>query len=123
VYYPAGVPVQLYGAGALLKCYNDCALYLETDAAATPAWWAKMGAKVRVDDAEAMYDIPSGLPYRVGKGAAIAGGVGAGAFREVAGRAGYFSRRLEFVALTTYPTDDDSAIWDRSWEPAGYANS
>lgn len=80
------------------------------------------GARARVNESATSYGGTkingTVAAYRVGKGAAIGQGSGAGCLLDPVTWAGNFTRRLE--AVGGYPTDDDSRIWDVGWEPTGY---
>jgi len=83
--------------------------------------WSRQGSECRINDSEGVAEIITAAPgaaagpLRVGRGAGIALGAGVGAFLEVIGYNGNFTRHLE-VSGTGFPTGDFSRIFDKGWQ-------
>lgn len=118
------IPIRINGNGILFvsaDAARPAFLVLRTPGA-VPAIWCTGSGKAYLNDSVAQLELANGGGglIRVGKGAAIGIGAGAGQWLEPAGYAGNFSRRLEPTANPLCPADDDSAIIAASWMPTGY---
>ena len=109
-----GIVVRGPGS-ALVQRPGVCILFSRNGGGA-PGLWCRDGGMALIDDASGLVEMTNVTgQLKVGIGAAIALGTGAGAFREVGGWAGNFSRHLE-VNGGGKPTGDfsriaDSGVW------------